>query len=134
MRRTLSIQEELSALAEITQTCCDAAVAQRKMVRTMGFEYAIDKLYGTGWLPGDGAECDRHADGRQYPSIARVQREFAEMGHKLSVRYVELFDCYRAEWRDDEGTAKGAVVGQSEAEAVVYALAQLRRQLQVAVA
>jgi hypothetical protein len=42
---------------------------------------------------------------------------------------VQLFDCYRAEWRDHQGQAGGAVVGKTAEEAAVYAMSQLRRQL-----
>lgn len=93
--------------------------------------YAIDELYKTGWSDLNSAGCRHAADGRGYPSVERVRREFAEAGYELVVRHVNLFDCYRAEWRYAE-RAVGAVVGQSDEEAAVYALAQLRRQLAAA--
>lgn len=94
----------------------------------MGLEYALDELYRSGWAPLDETACERHSDGRIYPGLDRVRREFGDAGYELSVRHVELFDCYRAEWRDDDGAA-GAVVGQSDLEAAIYALSQVRRQL-----
>lgn len=96
----------------------------------MGLEYAIDELYATGWTALDSSGCEYHADGRAFPTVERVKREFTLAGMDLSVRHIQLFGCHRAEWRDAAGKAAGAVVGQSEPEAAVYALSQLRRQLQ----
>jgi hypothetical protein len=93
----------------------------------MGLEFAIDELYATGWSGLDTSGCEHHTDGRTYPDVARVRREFAESGFEFATRHVQLFDCYRAEWRDHAGDPAGAVVGRTEAEAAVYALAQLRR-------
>ena len=95
----------------------------------MGLDFAIDELYATGWTALDSTDCDYLADGRCFPRISRVLKEFAEAGFELSLRHVQLFDCYRAEWRGQDGSAGGAVVGKAEAEAAVYALAQLRRQV-----
>jgi len=95
----------------------------------MGLDFAIDELLATGWSALDTSGCNHHADGRGYPSVTRVKEEFTSEGFELTVRHVQLFDCYRAEWRDAAGVATGAVVGRSDAEAAVYALAQLRRQL-----
>lgn len=93
----------------------------------MGLDFAIDALYDTGWK---GAEMSpRHHDGRPYPSPDAVKAFFHEHGFELGVRHIQLFDCYRAEWRDADGQAGGAVVGQSAEEAAVYAMSQLRRQL-----
>ena len=66
-------------------------------------------------------------DGRLYPGLARIEREFRDAGFCLSLQQIELFDCCRAEWRSVDGTAAGGVVGASQPEAAVYALAQLRR-------
>ncbi len=95
----------------------------------MGLDFAIDELYATGWTALDSTDCDYIPDGRCFPRPARIKREFGEMGYELSLRHVQLFDCYRAEWRSTSGAPSGAVVGQAEAEAAVYALAQLRRQV-----
>ncbi len=95
----------------------------------MGLDFAIDELYATGWTALDSTECDYLPDGRCFPRPSRVKREFAESRHELTLRYVQLFDCHRAEWRGPDGEPAGAVVGQAEAEAAVYALAQLRRQV-----
>ena len=94
----------------------------------MGLDFAIDELYATGWSALDSAGCLHGPDGRSYPGVPRVRAEFARRGFDLQIRFVQLFDCHRAEWRDGAGVAAGAVVGQTEAEAAVYALAQLRRQ------
>jgi hypothetical protein len=95
----------------------------------MGLNFAIDALYATGWTPDDPARCKRHADGRSYPDEQAVRRVFADQGCDLSIRHVQLFDCYRAEWRDPAAAVAGAVVGQTAEEACVYAMSQLRRQL-----
>lgn len=94
----------------------------------MGLNFAVDELYAAGWSDLDSAGCAHAPDGRAYPSARRVKREFAQLGSELTIRYVQLFDCHRAEWKDEGGQASGAVVGASEDEAAVYALAQLLRQ------
>lgn len=101
----------------------------------MGLNFAIDALYASGWTPAESAACKPSPEGRSYPNEQTVGRYFQEHGCELSVRYVPLFDCYRAEWREHaapQGFA-GAVVGQSAEEAAVYAFAQLRRQVNAAV-
>lgn len=93
----------------------------------MGLDFAIDELMATGWSAMDTTGCEHTPEGRVFPSVLRVQREFADAGHELSIRYVQLFDCHRAEWSDSRGDPAGAVVGAGEREAAVYALAQFRR-------
>ncbi|MEM8835223.1 MAG: hypothetical protein AAGD00_05335 [Planctomycetota bacterium] len=95
----------------------------------MGLPFAIDELYATGWSTLDSAGCEHAPDGRFVPTVERITREFADHGLTLAIRRVELFDCSRAEWSDAAGVPKGGVVGQSEHEAAVYALAQLRRSM-----
>jgi hypothetical protein len=94
----------------------------------MGLDFAIDALYETGWT-GDEAGCRSHVDGRKYPTEDLVRRTFEEAGYKLTVRHVQLFDCYRGEWRDAQGQPSGAVVGATAEEVAVHAMSQLRRQL-----
>ena len=94
-------------------------------------ELAIDELYATGWAALDTTGCQHHSDGRTYPGPVRAQKEFAGLGHELRIVYVQLFDCYRAEWVDGTGQATGAVFGSTEVEAAIYALAILRKLLQV---
>lgn len=98
----------------------------------MGLDFALDALYDTGWQSS--ATMPRLADGRVYPSLDTVHSQFAEAGFDLAVRHIQVFDCYRAEWRNAQGQPGGAVVGQSAEEAAVYALSQLRRQLAAATA
>lgn len=98
----------------------------------MGLDFAIDELYATGWSALDSTGCLHHRDGRPYPSVARAAEEFKAQGFDLTIRFVQLFDCHRAEWRDAKGSPVGAVVGQSEVESAVYALSRLRRQLAAA--
>lgn len=93
----------------------------------MGLDVAIDELYSTGWASLDERDCDRHLDGRCFPMVERAMQEAGELGYELSIRHIQLFDCYRAEWRDRANRSVGAVVGQTEAETAVYALSQLRR-------
>lgn len=97
----------------------------------MGLDFAIDALYDTGWSCTEGGQTEQHIDGRSYPAPELVRGTFAEQGYELVIRHIQLFDCYRAEWRDAAGQAAGAVVGQTAAEAAVYALSQLRKQLVV---
>ncbi|MCA9298252.1 MAG: hypothetical protein KDA28_04250, partial [Phycisphaerales bacterium] len=92
----------------------------------MGIAFAIDELYASGWTVLNSSDCAMDEDGRVYPTLERVEREFSDAGCTLSVKHIQLFDCYRAEWRDAQGQT-GAVVGHSEVEASVYALSQLRR-------
>ena len=66
--------------------------------------------------------------GRWVPGVGRVRAEFERCGFALSLRHAQLFDCFRAEWSDANGKPCGAVVGSTELEAAVYALAQLRRE------
>ena len=98
----------------------------------MGLEFAIDELYSSGWQAIEPKGCEEYIDGRTFPSSPRVCDEFFKAGYKLKVRHIQLFGCYRAEWQDESGAATGAVVGSSESEAAVYALAQLRRNLHAA--
>ena len=99
----------------------------------MNLDFSVDKLYETGWqseLPAENpapAGLERLPDGRWYPSILKIHEIFASQGHELAIRYVQLFECYRASWTDRSGSPAGAVVGSDEREAAVYALAQLRK-------
>lgn len=97
----------------------------------MGIEFSIDELYATGWSALDTLGCEHHADGRAFPKPSRVSQEFDSAGFDFSVRHIQLFDCYRAEWTDRNSRETGAVCGQSESETAVYALSQLRRSLMV---
>jgi hypothetical protein len=101
----------------------------------MNLEYAVDRLYETGWLPTSNTDLQRADDGRWYPSLFTIQREFARAGLELSIKHNLIFNCYRATWhpagealaQDATPDARhGTVVGSCEKEAAVYALAQLR--------
>ena len=95
----------------------------------MGLEFALDELYATGWSDLDSTGCSHIADGRAFPRAERVKAEFAAAGVDLTIERMEAFNCHRAHWKDVESGHPRAVVGHCEAEAAVYALAQLRRQL-----
>jgi hypothetical protein len=101
----------------------------------MNLDYAIDRLYDTGWTPQSAAEIEQSADGRRFPSVLSIQREFALAGLELSIKHNLMFKCYRATWRPigqaldasrQADERHGNVVGACEREAAVYALAQLR--------
>ena len=97
--------------------------------------YAVDRLLETGWSPDEQLDLDRLPDGRRFPSVLGVQREFARAGLELRIKQNLMFTCYRATWGpigeplDDDRAADerhGTVIGACEREAAVYALAQLR--------
>jgi hypothetical protein len=92
---------------------------------TVNLIYAVDRLYETGWLAEEKTECERLKDGRRYPTVAAVRREFERAGLDLSIKQNLIFKCYRAEWSGATAPA-GTVVASCEKEAAVYALAQLR--------
>lgn len=101
----------------------------------MNLTYAVERLLETGWTSSMAMDLDRLPDGRRYPSVLAVQREFARAGLELSIKQNLMFGCYRATWApvgepldpaaqtDDR---HGTVVGDCDREAAVYALAQLR--------
>ncbi|HSZ56850.1 MAG TPA: hypothetical protein VK797_14375 [Tepidisphaeraceae bacterium] len=114
----------------------------------MNLMYAVERLLETGWCPS-GESLERLPDGRAYPSILAVQREFTRAGLELSIKQNLVFGCCRATWapageaasEEKTDARHGTVVGSCEREAAVYALAQLREarqeqqlQLQVATA
>jgi len=97
--------------------------------------YAVDRLYQTGWTPSGDSDLDRLPDGRRFPSLFAVQREFARAGLELRIKHNLIFNCYRSTWApvgeplDDAHAADerhGTVIGACEREAAVYALSQLR--------
>jgi hypothetical protein len=87
----------------------------------MSLAYAVERLYEMGWAAGGELEVP---GGLRYPSLAEIRKEFADAGLAFQVRHVALFNCHRAEWSGEDGT-NGYCVGTTEAEAAVYALAQL---------
>lgn len=93
----------------------------------MSLDIAIEHLLGTGWSSLDTSEHIYSPEGRLYPTVERIRAEFHRLGRTLELRRIDLFDCWRAEWTDASGTPAGAVVGQTEDEAAVHALAELRR-------
>lgn len=94
----------------------------------MGIDIALDELYATGWTALDSAGCELDGSGRWVPTVGRVVDEFSSAGFALSIHHAQLFDCYRAVWQTVSGDPAGAVVGSTEHESAIYALAQLRRQ------
>src|SRR5205823_12593322 len=98
-------------------------------------EYAVDRLYQTGWTPSGDEKLDRLPDGRRFPSVLAVQREFARRGLDLAIKHNLVFNCYRSAWAPlgeimtesrTPDVRHGTVIGACEREAAVYALAHLR--------
>ena len=96
----------------------------------MKINYAVDRLYETGWLPTEGAQLERLPNGLRYPVMAEVRQVFDDAGLELLITPHLMFGCYRGEWRPRNSTGElaGTVIGSCEAEAAVYALAKLREQ------
>jgi hypothetical protein len=104
----------------------------------MNLTFAVDRLTAAGWCPSPETELETLPDGRVFPSVLAVQREFARAGLELSIKQNLMYRCYRATWAPVgeplDGThaaddCHGTVVGACEREAAVYALAQLCQQL-----
>jgi len=113
----------------------ESAGASEEGARTMNLTYAVDRLLEAGWFPQGEVEVEHLPDGRAFPSILTVQREFSRVGLELSIKHNLIFNCYRATWAPvgepldpghDADERHGTVVGACEREAAVYALAQLR--------
>jgi hypothetical protein len=101
----------------------------------MNLAYAVDRLLESGWFAPEGMDIEHLPDGRAFPSILAVQREFSSAGLELSIKHNLIFNCYRATWApvgealDPAHAADerhGTVVGACQREAAVYALAQLK--------
>jgi hypothetical protein len=94
----------------------------------MELDYAIDRLYETGWSAGADEELETLTDGRRYPSVSAVKKEFSRAGLTIQIAHASKFSCYRATWSPAAGSSgdrHGTVIGASEHEAAVFALAQL---------
>ncbi|HET6248473.1 MAG TPA: hypothetical protein VFE47_12295 [Tepidisphaeraceae bacterium] len=101
----------------------------------MQLAFAVERLLDTGWTADPEMELERLPDGRRFPSVLAVQREFSRAGLELAIKQNLMFGCYRATWAPvgeplDPAAATderhGTVVGSCEREAAVYSLAQLR--------
>ena len=104
----------------------------------MNLAYAVDRLYACGWIPNGGSgsqDLEFLPDGRTFPTLPAVQREFQRAGLRLEIKHNPKFSCYRATWSPADESPDparqaddrhGTVVGACEREAAVYALAQLR--------
>ena len=65
----------------------------------MNLAYAVDRLYQTGWAStGADADLEQLPDGRRFPSVLAVQREFARAGLELAIKHNMMFNCYRSTW------------------------------------
>ena len=104
----------------------------------MNLDFAVDRLYESGWAPvfGDSAQYEMLADGRRFPGLSAIRREFELAGLQLVFKHNLMFNTHRATWAPanelndstpaQEARRYGTVIGSSEQEAAVYALAQLR--------
>jgi len=103
----------------------------------MNLDYAVARLYESGWSPVFGPDqYESLPDGRRFPGMESIYREFEQAGLKLSIKHNLVFDTHRATWspasQANDGAESsdpqhyGTVIGSSEREAAVYALAQLR--------
>src|SRR5690606_20888618 len=101
----------------------------------MKLEFAVERLYQVGWSAGYDSDLEQLPDGRPFPSVGTVTREFAHAGLQLTIQHNLQFKCYRATWTpagqslDPSHAADehhGTVIGACEREAAVYALAHLR--------
>jgi hypothetical protein len=101
----------------------------------MNLEFAVERLYETGWSAMGEWDADHLPDGRAFPGVLAAQRDFARAGLELAIKQNLMFNCYRATWApvgeplDEQHAADechGTVVGACPREAAVYALAQLR--------
>ena len=90
----------------------------------MALEFAVDRLTAAGWASDNDRGCSRDASGRLYPSPDRVQVELSEMGLSLDLTHLPSFGCYRARFTSSDGEVVGEVVGSTEEETAVYALAR----------
>ena len=99
----------------------------------MSLDLAIDQLLDTGWSVLDTTDHEYSPQGRLFPTVEHVEREFRGAGVDFEITRVDLFNCERAEWTDPESGEQVAVVGATREEAAVYALARLRRRQPVGI-
>lgn len=91
----------------------------------MANEFAVDVLYGTGWLPLDTAGCMKDGSGRWYPSRERAERECRDLGAQVTLNEPAGYACVTADWKTD--TDEGRAIAPEAGEAMMHALAQIRR-------
>ncbi len=104
----------------------------------MTINFAVDRLYETGWLPSAEMGLEKLPSGLRYPTVLTVLSEFKKAGLELSIKPHLMFGCCRAEWgptafsraagNSEFEQLTGTVVGSCEKEAAVFALAKLREQ------
>jgi hypothetical protein len=95
---------------------------------------AVDRLYQSRWLPSDDhPDLPRLPDGRRYPALPHIKREFNDLG--LSLRLTESNDTVLAQWApvgeaiiltNQHDAEHGQVTAKSQPEAAVLALTKLR--------
>src|SRR5665213_2951019 len=104
------------------------AFGRNRRRTVMNLTYAVERLLETGWIPSEAIDVERLPDGRSYPSVLTVQREFSLAGLELSIKHNLMFNCHRATWAavgealDPSHAADerhGTVVGTCQSEAAV---------------
>ena len=99
----------------------------------MAITIALDELLSTGWSGLDTTGCSYDDTGRAFPSVQRIHQEFASSGFDLTIAHIPAFNCYRAQWCEAGATTiAGSTVSNSQEEAAIHVLAQLRRSLATA--
>src|SRR5215204_3929398 len=53
---------------------------------SMNLEFAVERLYETGWSGMGEWDADHLPDGRAFPSVLAAQRDFARAGLELSIK------------------------------------------------
>src|SRR5205814_7702920 len=68
------------------------AVWARRQGRSfiMNLVYAVERLNDTGWTPLD-QDLELLPDGRRFPSVLAVQREFSRAGLELTIKHNLVF-------------------------------------------
>jgi hypothetical protein len=108
---------------------------RRKERKHLNLTFALERLLETGWTSLGQSGLEHLPDGRPFPSVTAVRREFERHGLNLELKQNFMFNCCRATWAPRgekldpdhaEDARHGTVVGSCENEAAVYALAQLR--------
>src|SRR5258708_5270132 len=66
--------------------------------QAMNLEDAFDRLLRQSWLPQNDIDLEHLPDGRAFPSVLSIQREFSNAGLELSIKHNLIFNCYRATW------------------------------------
>ena len=64
----------------------------------MNLAFAVERLLETGWVAVGEPNLERLPDGRSFPGVAAVRREFERSGLDLELKHNFMFNCCRATW------------------------------------